>query len=90
MFQLACRSFDFVEPAAACDLFPRNFYEKQWLSETSVAAEFPECEFYESYDEMLDKAELDVVIVETGADIHAEFCKKALEKNINVLWRLKE
>ena len=33
---------------------------------------------------MLDKADLDVVIVETGADIHAEFCKKALEKNINV------
>ena len=34
---------------------------------------------------MLDKAGLDVVIVETGADIHAEFCKKALLKNINVL-----
>ena len=85
MFQLACRSFDFVEAAAACDLFPRNFYEKQWLSERSIAEEFPGCEFYESYDEMLDKANLDVVIVETGADIHAEFCKKALEKNINVL-----
>ena len=41
--------------------------------------------FYESYDEMLEKAKLDVVIVETGADIHAEFCTKALNKNINVL-----
>jgi predicted dehydrogenase len=85
MFQLTCRSFDFVEAAAACDLFPHNFYEKQWLSERSIAEEFPECAFYESYAEMLDKADLDVVIVETGADIHAEFCKKALEKNINVL-----
>ena len=84
MFQLTCRSFDFVEAAAACDLLPRNFYEKQWLSERSIAEEFPNCAFYESYDEMLDKADLDVVIVETGADIHAEFCKKALEKNINV------
>ena len=85
MFQLAARSFDFVIPAAACDLFPHNFYETQWLSEQSIHAEFPDCVFYESYDEMLDKAELDVVIVETGADIHAEFCTKALEKNINVL-----
>lgn len=34
---------------------------------------------------MLSSEKLDVVIVETGADIHAEFCIKALEKNINVL-----
>ena len=34
---------------------------------------------------MLEEAALDVVIVETGADIHAEFCCKALAKNINVL-----
>ena len=34
---------------------------------------------------MLEEANLDVVIVETGADIHAEFCCKALEKNINVM-----
>jgi len=85
MLQLAARSFDFVIPAAACDIFAHNFYEKQWLSEQSIAEEFPECKFYESYDEMLDDAGLDAVIVETGADIHAEFCKKALDKNINVL-----
>jgi predicted dehydrogenase len=34
---------------------------------------------------MLEKAGLDAVIVETGADIHAEFCIKALKRNINVL-----
>lgn len=85
MFQLAARSFSFVEPTAACDLLPHNFYETQWLSDQSLASEFPGCTFYESYDEMLEKAGLDVVIVETGADIHAEFCTKALEKNINVL-----
>lgn len=85
MFQLACRSFDFVEPTAACDIRPRNFYEKQWLSDMALAVEFPDCKFYESYDEMLQTAGLDVVVVETGADIHAEFCRKALDKNINVL-----
>ena len=85
MYQLACKSFDFVEPAAACDILARNFYEKQWLSERAIAEEFPQCEYYESYDEMLDKANLDAVIVETGADIHAAFCIKALKKNINVL-----
>ncbi len=34
---------------------------------------------------MLDEAGLDDVIVETGADIHAAFCAKGLEKNVNVL-----
>jgi len=77
--------FDCVVPAAACDILPRNWYEKQWLSDTSMAEMFPNTKFYESYDEMLDQADLDVVIVETGADIHAEFCCKALAKNINVL-----
>ena len=85
MLQLACRNFDFVEARAACDIRPHNFYERQWLSDMALAVEFPECDFYESYDKMLDEADLDVVIVETGADIHAEFCIKALKKNINVL-----
>ena len=85
MFSLSGKGFDCVEPAAACDILPHNFYEKQWLSDTSIAEMFPNCAFYEDYDEMLEKANLDVVIVETGADIHAEFCCKALKKNINVL-----
>ena len=78
-------TFDCVEVAAACDLFPRNWYEKQWLSDAPLSEMFPKATFYEDYDEMLDKANLDVVIVETGADIHAEFCAKALEKDITVL-----
>ena len=85
MFQLACRNFDFVEATAACDILPHNFYETQWKSEQALATEFQNCKFYESYDKMLEEAGLDVVIVETGADIHAEFCIKALKKNINVL-----
>jgi len=85
MFKLAADGFDCVVPAAACDIKPSNWYEKQWLSEAAFSELFPDTEFYENYDDMLEKANLDVIIVETGADIHAEFCCKALEKNINVL-----
>ena len=85
MFRLACDKFDFVIPAAACDLFPHNFFEQQWRCDKSIAAAYPDCVFYENYDEMLEKANLDAVIVETGADVHADFIIKALEKNINVL-----
>ena len=85
MFKLAANGFDCVIPAAACDIKPTNWYEQQWLSDRALSEMFPDTEFYEDYDEMLEKANLDVVIVETGADIHAEFCCKALKKNINVL-----
>lgn len=85
MFELAGTKFDCVIPAAACDLFPRNWYEKQWLMDKPMSEIFPDAVFYENYDEMLEKAELDAVLVETGADVHADFCAKALEKNINVL-----
>lgn len=77
--------FDCVEIAALCDVRPHNFYEQQWLSDKPLSEMFPNAAFYEKYDEMLDKAGLDAVIVETGADIHADFCVKALEKNVNVL-----
>lgn len=77
--------FECVEITAACDIRPHNWYEQQWLSPAPLADMFPETAFYEDYDQMLSEAGLDVVIVETGADIHAEFCIKALERNINVL-----
>lgn len=85
MFKLAADGFDYIVPAAACDIRPANWYEKQWLSDASFAEMFPNTSFYESYDQMLEEANLDAVIVETGADIHAEFCCKALARNINVL-----
>lgn len=85
MFSLAIKSFDYLVPAAACDIKPSNWFEKQWMLDEPMAITFPDTMFYEDYDEMLEKANLDVVMVETGADIHAEFCAKALRKNINVL-----
>ncbi len=83
MFKLAS-TFDCMVPAAACDIRTKNWFETQWLEDKPMAETFPDTVFYESYEEMLDKAELDAVLVETGADIHADFCRKALEKNINV------
>ena len=77
--------FDSAEVTAVCDLIEKNWFEQQWLSAAPLSEMFPNARFYHDYDEMLDKAELDVVIVETGADIHADFCIKALDKNINVL-----
>ncbi len=85
MFKLACNGFDFVEAAAACDLISDNWYKKQWLSDMALSEMFPGAVFYDDYDEMLESAGLDAVLIETGADIHAEFCCRALEKNINVL-----
>ena len=41
--------------------------------------------FYDDYEKMLDQANLDIVVVETDADVHAAFIIKALERNINVL-----
>ena len=84
MFRLA-NMFDFAESVAGCDIRTKNWYEVQYGETKSFAEQYPDATFYESYDEMLEKAELDVVIVETGADVHAEFCVKALEANINVL-----
>lgn len=84
MIRLAAM-FDCVEVAAGCDIRVHNWFEKQWQAPASMAELFPEAKFFESYDEMLEKGGLDLVIVETGADIHAEFCAKALEKDVNVL-----
>ena len=77
--------FPNVEIAAACDIIPNNWYNQQWLCNAPLSEMFPNASFYEDYDRMLDEADLDAVFVETGADIHAEFCVKALNKNINVL-----
>ncbi len=77
--------FEQVQVIAACDILARNWYQKQWGCNAPMAEVFPDAAFYEDYDRMLEESELDVVIVETGADIHVEFCIKALQKNVNVL-----
>ncbi len=84
MAHLAADAFDCTEFVAACDIDPLLWNEKQWLQDKSLKESFPNVAFYTDYAEMLEKNELDLVLVETGADVHADFCIKALEKNINV------
>ena len=84
MARLAADNFDNVEFVAACDIDPLLWSETQWLQDQPLKAIYPEVKFYADYAEMLDKHELDLVLVETGADVHADFCIKALNKNINV------
>lgn len=77
-------SFPGVALIAACDVRSQNWYQTQWRSEQAMADVFPQAAFFESYEQMLKEVPLDLVIVETGADIHCDFCCKALERNIHV------
>ena len=84
MAHLVADAFDFTEFVAASDIDPLLWSEKQWLQDRALKESFPNVSFYTDYAEMLEKNELDLVLVETGADVHADFCIKALERNINV------
>ena len=77
-------NFEGIKIGAVCDIKPENWYKQQWLSSMPLSEMFPDAEFYDNYDTMLEQADIDLIIVETGADIHASFCIKALNKNINV------
>ncbi len=77
--------FDYVDFVAACDIKTSNWYEKTWENDLPLCEMYPAVELFTDYDTMLCSANLDVVMVETGADIHCEFCCKALEKDINVI-----
>ncbi len=86
MFKLAADSFpELVIPAAASDLIPSNWYETKFLQDRPMCESFPETVFYDDFKKMLDEAKLDILLVETGADVHAQFCAEALSRNIHVL-----
>ncbi len=85
LLRLAADGFSCVDPVAACDIREANWFEQQWLQDKAMAELLPNTKFYLDYDQMLEEPGLDAVIVETGADIHADFCRKALDRNINVL-----
>ncbi|MBP5183122.1 MAG: Gfo/Idh/MocA family oxidoreductase [Lentisphaeria bacterium] len=83
MARLAADRFP-TEFVAACDIDPLLWSEKQWLQDTALKALYPNTKFYEKYEDMIAENDLDFVLVETGADVHADFCIKALKKDINV------
>jgi len=84
MARLAAEAFGCTEFIAACDIDPLLWSETQWLQDKPLKEIFPGVKFYTDYSEMLENHELDLVLVETGADVHADFCIMSLNKNINV------
>ena len=88
MFQWVAKGIDGVKAVAACDLNADLFYKDVHFyyggHKPPIADEMPDVRFYDQYDEMLDQEELDIIMVETPATCHAEFCAKALEKGIHV------
>ena len=78
------QTFDRVELVAACDIDPLLWSELQWHEDMPLKERFPEVPFYTDYSKMLEEQELDLVLVETGADVHADFCIQALNRNIDV------
>ncbi len=84
MARLAEDAFDCTQFVAACDVDPLLWNETQWQQDKPLKERYPEVKFYTDYAEMIAQNELDLVLVETGADVHADFCIKALDRNINV------
>ena len=76
MFDLANNAFDCVAPVAICDE-----RESMLLDAKKI---YPGVDLYTDFGEMLDKSEIDGVLVETPASNHAVFCAQALEHGINV------
>lgn len=74
---IAVNEFENVIPAAICDIDPKKGEKAARL--------FPDTPFYDNLDEMLEKAELDALIVETPANYHAEICAKALDAGVHVM-----
>ena len=84
MARLAADSFECADFIAACDIDSLLWSETQWLQDKPLKELYPKVNFCNDYAEMLENNELDLVLVETGADVHADFCIKALGRNINV------
>ena len=84
MFLNVVKHIDGIVGAAACDRNPSLWFNSPGEGQPSLAESLPGVTFFEDYDEMLDKAELDIVMVETPADCHADFCAKALKKGLHV------
>ena len=87
MLKWANGGIDSFEAVAACDRNPDLFYKPASFSSGDrgiLKDELPDTVFYQDYDEMLEKADLDIVLVETPATCHAEFCAKALKRGIHV------
>ena len=84
MCHLIVENFDCNALVAACDIDPELWYKPQWRQDKPMSEAFADTKFYEDYTKMLDENKLDIVFVETGADVHANFCIQALGRDYSV------
>lgn len=77
LLKLATQCFSEVAAVAVCDSNEANL----GLAEK----DYPDIALFSGFDQMLDSAKLDALLVETPATHHAEFCSKALTRNIHVM-----
>ena len=73
-----------VKPVAVCELVAALWNRPQRNDPKSMAEEFPEVKLYGDFEHMLAEGGFDVLLVETPAHCHAEFCAKALAAGVNV------
>lgn len=76
MFELATTAFPLLKGVAICDSKENILQE--------AAKKFPNATPYADFQEMLDKASLDILLVETPAECHASFCIAARQRGITV------
>ena len=77
LLRLAAEQFSGVRAAALCDT------DRDKLA--AAAAQHTDARTFEDFDTMLAEGELDALLVETPANVHAEFCARALERDIHVM-----
>ena len=83
MFRWFSENFEDIVPTAACDIVPKFWYETK-ENDMTMAERMPQVAFFEDFDEMMAKADLDILMVETPATNHAAFCEKGLKAGVHV------
>ena len=79
MFYTGSKFAEKIIPVAACDINSDLWYKSQ-RDQPPMAETFPDTVFYEDFHTMLAKEKIDVLLVETPATIHAEFCAEGLSR----------
>ena len=60
MFRWFSENFEDIEPVAACDIVPKFWYETK-ENDMTMAERRPNVAFFEDFDEMMAKADLDIL-----------------------------
>lgn len=78
------KTYEGVQGIAACDC-NTDLWTKKFRAEIeTMEKRCPDVAFYQDFDTMLEKSGINVLLVETPATCHAEFCAKALKAGIHV------